>query len=84
MVPLFYLPLFLLAVSPTVHPTPTAVSGLGALGIPGADPTGLTDSATALNRAIRSLCNATAVPPAVPRDAVLDLNNGVCKDLALT
>ena len=34
--------------------------------IPGADPTGRTDSSAALNAAIRSLCNVTAAGAAVP------------------
>ena len=64
--------LWVLAASP-----PPAVAALG-IPIPGADPTGSVDSAAALNRAVRALCNATAAAPAVPRDAVLDLDNGVC------
>eukprot|EP00041_Stephanoeca_diplocostata_P015989 m.310998 g.310998 ORF g.310998 m.310998 type:complete len:358 (+) comp20216_c0_seq13:110-1183(+) len=54
--------------------------------IPGADPTGVNDSSAALNRAIRNICNATAMHTEsstllgvdrVPRDAVLDLGGGI-------
>lgn len=45
--------------------------------IPGADPTGVRDSAPALNAAAFNACASTSQLPGVPTDAVLDLAGGV-------
>ena len=74
------LPLFLSAAVAAAALNTGSGSMLHAADIPGADPTGKTDSAAALNRAVRAACDASATGrrgAVAPVGVVLDLGAGL-------